>query len=111
MREDRILAISPRVETDALGRPVGKSLGARFEVRGRITVILVALILFLLIPCLHASDCVSIQEARQHIDENQCVTGKVVRVKIGSGGVTFLDFCEDQMACPFTVAMTSALWV
>lgn len=107
MREDRVLAISARVGTDALGRPVGKSPGARFEVRGQTAVILVALIIFLLIPCLHASDCVSIQEARQHIDENKCVTGRVVRVKIGSGGVTFLDFCEDQMACPFTVVVFS----
>jgi hypothetical protein len=107
MRKDRVLAISARVGTDAFGPPLGQSPGARFEVRGRITVLLVVLIIFLLIPCLHASDCLSIQEARQHIDESKCVTGKVVRVKIGSGGVTFLDFCEDQMACPFTVVVFS----
>ena len=30
-----------------------------------------------------------------------------MRVKLGAGGVTFLDFCEDQMACPFTVVVFS----
>jgi hypothetical protein len=54
-----------------------------------------------------AADCIPINEAGQHVDETKCVTGKVVRVKLGSGGVTFLDFCEDQMACPFTVVVFS----
>ena len=34
------------------------------------------------------------------------MTGKVLRVKNGRG-VHFLDFCEDQMACPFTVVVFS----
>jgi len=58
-------------------------------------------------PCLYASDCIPVQEAAQHVDETKCVTGKIIRVKLGSGGVTFLDFCEDQMACPFTVVIFS----
>ena len=33
------------------------------------------------------------------------MTGKVLRVKGGSKGVHFLDFCEDQMACPFSVVV------
>jgi hypothetical protein len=53
-----------------------------------------------------ASDCIPFQEAAQHVGENQCVTGKVVRVK-ASKGVHFLDFCEDQMACSFTVVVFS----
>ena len=32
------------------------------------------------------------------------MTGKVWRVK-AANGVHFLDFCEDQMACPFTVVV------
>ena len=56
---------------------------------------------------LHASDCIPIHEAGQHVGETKCVTGKVVRVKASSGGVHFLDFCEDQMACPFTVVVFS----
>jgi hypothetical protein len=53
-----------------------------------------------------ASDCIPFQEAARHVGENQCVTGKVMRVK-ASRGVHFLDFCEDQMACPFTVVVFS----
>jgi hypothetical protein len=34
------------------------------------------------------------------------VAGKVLRVKVAKG-VHFLDFCEDQMACPFTVVVFS----
>jgi len=52
-----------------------------------------------------ASDCISIREAGQHVGESKCVTGKVLRVKVGTRGVHFLDFCEDQMACPFTVVV------
>ena len=44
-----------------------------------------------------------------HIDETKCITGKVIRVKAGPKGVHFLDFCEDQMACPFTVVIFSRI--
>jgi hypothetical protein len=63
------------------------------------------LTIFLAAPFLSASDCLSIQETAQHIGETRCVTGKVIRVKVGVKGVHFLDFCEDQMACPFTVVV------
>jgi len=56
-------------------------------------------------PLLRAADCISIQQASQHVGETRCVTGKVVRVKAGVNGVHFLDFCEDQLACPFTVVV------
>ena len=52
-----------------------------------------------------ASDCLPIREAGQHVGETKCVTGKVLRVKVGAKGVHFVDFCEDQMACPFTVVV------
>lgn len=54
-----------------------------------------------------AADCIPIHEAGQYIGETKCVTGKVLRVKVGLQGVHFLDFCEDQMACPFTVVVFS----
>jgi hypothetical protein len=54
---------------------------------------------------LYASDCIQLHEAAQHVGETKCVTGKVVRVKVGIKGVHFLDFCEDQQACPFTVVV------
>ena len=53
-----------------------------------------------------ASDCIPIYEARQHIGENRCVAGKVARVKAGRG-IHYLDFCEEDMACPFTVVVFS----
>jgi hypothetical protein len=53
----------------------------------------------------HASDCVPIGEARQHVGETKCITGKVLRVKAGARGVHFVDFCEDQLSCPFSVVV------
>ena len=54
-----------------------------------------------------ASDCVPFQEAQDHVDETKCVTGKIIRVKVGESGVHFLDLCEDQAACPFVVVVFS----
>jgi hypothetical protein len=54
-----------------------------------------------------ASDCVSIQQASQHVGETKCVTGKVLKVKAGARGTHFLDFCDEQMACPFSVVVFS----
>lgn len=53
-----------------------------------------------------AADCIPIAEAGRHVGQSACVTGRVVRVK-AARGVHFLDFCEDQMACPFTVVVFS----
>jgi hypothetical protein len=66
---------------------------------------LVALIILLTTTRIAASDCLPIAEASQHVGETKCVTGKVLRVKVGAKGVHFIDFCEDQMACPFTVVV------
>jgi len=65
----------------------------------------VALAILFVPRVLFASDCIPTHEARQHVGETKCVTGKVLRVKVGMKGVHFLDFCEDQMACPFTVVV------
>lgn len=70
---------------------------------------LIALLMLLTLLALpsQASDCIPIHEADQHIGETKCVTGKVLRVKVGQSGIHFLDFCEDQAACPFTVVVFS----
>jgi hypothetical protein len=65
----------------------------------------VVLIFLFATPFLRASDCIPIYEANHHVGETKCVTGKVLRVKVGHGGVHYLDFCQDQMACPFTVVV------
>jgi hypothetical protein len=52
-----------------------------------------------------ASDCLSIRDAGEHVGETKCITGKVTHVKVGPKGVHFVSFCEDQMACPFSVVV------
>jgi hypothetical protein len=64
-----------------------------------------AALVILLSATAAASDCLPIGDAKQHVGETRCVTGKVVRVKVGARGVHFVDFCADQMACPFTVVV------
>src|SRR5579863_4292309 len=54
---------------------------------------------------LSASDCIAIHEARQHVGETKCVEGKVLKIRIGNKGVHFLEYCDDQMACPFSVVV------
>jgi len=77
--------------------------------RPRIAVFLGELLVILAIPGrLCAADCIQVDEAAQHIGETKCVTGKVFRVKVGIKGVHFLDFCENDLACPFTVVVFSS---
>jgi hypothetical protein len=96
-----------RVETDAFVRPAGQSPAARPHALRRITTE-VALLLFLFaVPSARAADCLPIHETGQHIGETKCVTGKVIRVTVGLRGVHFLNFCEDEAACPFTVVIFS----
>ena len=89
----------------APGCPAGQSPAARSAVLARVWQH-IALLVVLLTPCsASATDCIPIHQAGQHIGESKCVTGKVIRIKVGAKGVHFLDFCEDAMACPFTVVV------
>jgi hypothetical protein len=63
------------------------------------------LLLLLVVAVRCPADCLPINEARNHIGETQCISGKVLRVKRGSRGVTFFDFCEDFRVCPFTAVI------
>ena len=63
------------------------------------------LVATLLLSTLAWSDCLPFKEARKHVGEIKCVTGMVVRVKQGTRGVHFLDFCDDFRLCPFTVVI------
>src|SRR6476646_1623732 len=93
------------VRTDALARPYRQRPAARPAMLDRIPAQLVLLIFLLAPASARAANCLRIHEAAQHIGEAKCVTGKVVRIKVGAKGVHFLDFCEDAMACPFTVVV------
>ena len=99
-------AFSTHVGTEAFLCPAEQSLPGRYRNRC-VARALLALLVFFAAPLLRAADCISIEEAGHHVGETRCVSGKVVRVKEGVNGVHFLDFCEDQMACPFTVVIFS----
>ena len=63
--------------------------------------------LALLLPTFSSAACIPFAQAKKHIGETQCVTGKVLRVETGSRGVHYLDFCEDYQSCPFSVVVFS----
>jgi len=63
------------------------------------------LALALLFSAFSRADCIPITEAKNHVGETRCITGKVVRVEQGNRGVHYLDFCEDFRLCPFTVVV------
>jgi DNA/RNA endonuclease YhcR with UshA esterase domain len=52
--------------------------------------------------------CISFAEASKHLGPDQCVRGTVLHVENGGKGATFLSFCKDSKACPFTVVVFPA---
>jgi hypothetical protein len=105
MQNDVATEIS-NVEITALGCRDAQSPTARYQISVSFPILIALLIAALISPSmLSSSDCIPLYEAGQHIGETKCVTGKVLRVKVGAKGVHFLDFCEDAMACPFTVVV------
>lgn len=97
--------VRTHVGTAALSCRVARSAAARSIAIRRISIHLALLVFFA--SSANATDCIPIHEARQHIGETSCVTGKVLHVKATASGVHFLDFCEDSLACPFTVVVFS----
>jgi hypothetical protein len=63
------------------------------------------ILIALLFHSLSFATCIPFDQARNHLDETQCITGKVIRVQEGDGGVHYLDFCEDYRLCSFTVVI------
>ena len=61
------------------------------------------LVLVLCTPAFCA-DCISFDQARKHIGQTECVTGRVIRVQAGNKA-HFLDFCDDYRLCPFSVVI------
>lgn len=90
------------IGTDPLVRAAGQSPAAQSA--STFAALLMTLILLMAQPA-KAADCLSIHETAQHIGETKCVSAKVLKVKVGRKGVHFLDFCEDAIACPFTVVV------
>ncbi len=105
MSKQNAVIAPTHVGTGAPGCPAGQRPTAHSHRHRWARTLLALLTLFALAIRLRASDCVSVQEASQHVGETKCVTGKVLKIKVGAKSVHFLDFCEDQMACPFTVVV------
>lgn len=63
------------------------------------------ILIALLFHSLSLATCIPFDQARNHLDETQCITGKVIRVQEGDGGVHYLDYCEDYRLCSFTVVI------
>jgi hypothetical protein len=61
--------------------------------------------LFLLWALPGSAECIPFAQAAKHLGETRCVSGKVLHVKTGNGGITYLDFCEDFRMCSFTVVV------
>ena len=78
---------------------------ARFVAPGIERCVWSKFILALFIPALCVADCIPFSQAREHVGETQCVSGKVLHVKHGARGVIFFDYCEDFRVCPFTVVV------
>jgi hypothetical protein len=107
IHDARTPSLHTHAETPDRGCPAGQRLTPRTTIFAKIPTQLVLLALMLAPSPAQATGCLQIHEASGHIGEVKCVTGKVHRVKVGLKGVHFLDFCEDQMACPFTVVVFS----
>jgi hypothetical protein len=54
------------------------------------------------------SPCADIHHVDPLMGKNGCVTGLVLRVYSARTGNTFLDFCQDYRACPFTSVIFAA---
>jgi len=101
---------STHAGTDAFVRPPGQGPAAPSRAADNVSASVALLIVSLLIllfaaPHLHAADCIPIYEAAKHVGQTKCVAGKVLKVKVGARGVHYLDFCEEQIACPFSVVV------
>jgi len=73
------------------------------KIRVRLTGLALAATMLLSSPSF--ASCIPFDQARDHLGETECVTGKVIRVKEGNRGVRYLDFCEDYRLCTFTVVV------
>jgi RecG-like helicase len=53
-----------------------------------------------------AAACVPFTEAKKHVGDSLCITGKVLKVANSPrSGTHFLNFCENYRDCPFSVVV------
>ena len=51
------------------------------------------------------ADCIPFDKAPEHVGEIVCVRGRVVKVSASPSGTHHLNFCDNHLACPFTVVV------
>jgi hypothetical protein len=61
--------------------------------------------LALLFPAVSSAGCIPFAQAKKHIGETQCVSGKVLRIDAGGQGTHYLRFCKDSTSCSFSVVV------
>jgi len=79
----------------------------------RALIFLVAIFLVLVFPALaerpktteSTGECSSFAEAKKRIGQKSCIRGQVLRVEHSPEGMSYLNFCEDSRACPFSVVV------
>jgi hypothetical protein len=50
-------------------------------------------------------ECSPFTEAKKHIGQKSCIRGQVLGVEHNAEGTTYLNFCDDHRACPFSVVV------
>jgi hypothetical protein len=79
-----------------VGGMIGYRLGARGTVGGTTT------------TAAGPGRCVDFHDVGAHVGETGCISGRILRVYTSRAGNTFLDFCADYRACPFTSVIFSS---
>jgi hypothetical protein len=51
------------------------------------------------------ADCYPFEKASEHVGEIVCLKGRVMKVSASASGTHYLNFCENYLACPFTVVI------
>jgi hypothetical protein len=51
------------------------------------------------------ADCYPFDKAAEHAGEIVCIRGTVLKVSASPSGTHYLNFCENYLACPFTVVV------
>jgi hypothetical protein len=62
--------------------------------------------LILATPCW--ANCIAFTQASQYIGETKCVSGTVTRIERSKEGAHYLNFCDEQGACPFAAVILPA---
>ena len=58
-------------------------------------------------PVSATGPCVPFAEAAPLVGNPACITGRILKVFTSKAGNTYLDFCEDYRACPFSSVIFS----